>query len=191
MSEYARNVVGALVEAIVPATPDLGEEVDDAVDGDTRTPGALDAGVDEYVLNVLGDDAPVVAAVLDAAAVELVARRRREDALSLREGPRTPFASLSPRDRLRAVTLIEEGGTLPWLEERLGDDAGTLAELREVPHLLHVLVQAAYYGGATVDRERREAGDVPAWEQVGYPGPTEGYAALRGYEVDEFVEDEY
>jgi hypothetical protein len=51
--------------------------------------------------------------------------------------------------------------------------------------VLNVVTQFAYYSGLT------EGDDPLAWRQTGYPGPVDGNAAHRGYEVEAFEEDDY
>jgi hypothetical protein len=173
------------VDAVVPETPDLADR------GDEHVPGGLEAGVDELLaeafdrfeeadgpLATLGYDAvplsPVVAALLDFAGVELLARRRAEDGLRSPDEAFAggPFCRLSRRDRLRAVRLLE--------------DDGVLASVGTVNYLTQAVVtvtQLAYYSDW--------GGSEQGWEQAGYPGPSDGYAVSMGYEVDSFEEDDY
>jgi hypothetical protein len=189
--------MAALVDALIPETPELSDR------GAEHVPGGLETDMDEAVLERLNTlveahgraglvtdtmpMAPVVATLLELAAVELVVRRRGEDGL---ESPderfsRGVFSRLSREDRLRAVGLLEDEGTLARLADRL--DSASLGEVRYLAGSLQVLVAFTYYSGAAEEGEGRPLG----WRQSGYPGPAEGYAVGRGYELEAFEENEY
>ncbi len=183
---YRRGTLAALVDALVPETPELADR------GDQHVPGALATDLDERlaaafddfqevdgpVWQLLGYDALplalVVAVLLDVAALELVVRGRDEDGLGT---PREafaggPFSRLAPRDRLRALRLLE--------------DDGVLSGVGVVNYLAQAVVSVAlfgYYGDWGDSRQ--------GWDQAGYPGPADGYAVAMGYEVESFEEDDY
>lgn len=195
---YARGTFAAFVDAVVPETPDLASR------GEEHVPGGLAAGLDETLveevnglqevrggpLAALGYEttplAPIVAAMLDGAALELLARRRAEEGLSTPDEAfaRGPFCRLSRRDRLRAVRLLESEGALPALADRL--DAPGLGTVQYLSSALVSLTETLYYGELTGDGETSQG-----WRQAGYPGPSDGYAVLLGYELDAFEEDDY
>jgi hypothetical protein len=195
---YARGTLAAFVDAVVPETPDLADR------GDEHVPGGLDAGlVDVLVeeintiqpvhggpLGAMGYEttplAPVVAALLDAAAVELLLRQRAESGLQSPADAYAsgPFCRLAPRDRLRAVRMLETEGVIPALAEKL--DAPGLGTIQYLASALVALTETLYYGELTGDGETSQG-----WEQADYPGPADGYAVLLGYEVDAFEEDDY
>lgn len=203
---YARGTLAALVDAVVPETPDLADER-----GDVHGPGGLADDLDEHLVALLDDfqpvtdddplarlgyDAmplsPVVAGLLDLAALELVVRRRADG--SLARSPRDerfaggPFSRLERRDRLRAVRLLEEGGALARLDDRFHDRLPHLGLVKYLANIAVVLVQVSYYSDWGTDEA-----DLPprGWEQADYPGPAAGYAVSMGYEVEAFEEDEY
>lgn len=180
MTDRETRVLRAFADAVVPETPGLAR-----ARGAEHRDGAAAAGVGEYLRGTFGPFAGTIARALDAAAVELLVRRRNRDRLALRAVHRSPFAALSPGDRLRAVRLLEDEGSVPWLGDRLGDRLNALGELRGLGHVLNVVTQFAYYSGLT------ESGEPRAWRQTGYPGPADGNAAHRGYEVEAFEEDDY
>lgn len=196
---YTRGTFAALVDAIVPETPELEAR------GAEHVPGGLDveleteiiARVNAFqeangVLEALGYDAtpmaPVVAALLDVAAVELLVRRRAVDGLTTPDDAFSagPFSRLSREDRLRALRLLEDDGAFARLADRF--DAEQLGTIKFLASSLPILVEFVYYSETTAaDGEQRSLG----WTQAGYPGPADGYPVLLGYEVDAFEEDEY
>lgn len=195
---YASGTLAAFVDAVVPETPELAER------GDEHVPGGLDAGlVDVLVeeintiqpvhggpLGAMGYEttplAPVVAALLDAAAVELLLRRRADEGLQSPADAYAsgPFCRLAPRDRLRAVRMLETEGVIPALADRL--DAPGLGTIQYLASALVALTETLYYGELTGDGETSQG-----WAQADYPGPSDGYAVMLGYEVEAFEEDDY
>lgn len=193
---YVRGTLAALVDAVVPETPELAEL------GEEHVAGGLEAGADELlhervnqlqeadggIWGALGYETvplgPLVAALLDFAALELVVRREREDGfVSPKDAfAAGPFSRLAPRDRLRAVRLLESEGVLP----RLAEGNEQLGIVQYLAGATVVLVQFCYYTELTGDREGSQG-----WTQAGYPGPSDGYAVSMGYEVEAFEEDEY
>jgi hypothetical protein len=193
---YVRGTLSALVDAVVPETPELAEL------GEEHVPGGLEAGLDELlhervnqlqeadggIWGALGYETvplgPLVAALLDFAALELVLRRERESGFQSPDSAFSvgPFSRLAPRDRLRAVRMLESEGILPELAE----DNENLGIVQYLAGATVVLVQFCYYTELTGDDEGSQG-----WTQTGYPGPADGYAVSMGYEVDEFEEDDY
>lgn len=185
----------AVVDAVVPRTPGLGEEL-----GDEHAPGGLEIGLEIGLIEFLdgfispegtvprvaptGETAPLsaaVAAALDAAAAELVARggTRDEPDPAVLDGGGT-FAALSRRDRFRAMADMEERG---------GKYGGFVVALAAAfPAILYYSEWDGYDDFSNPPSERSFSGDVQSWEQTGYEGPTNGAAVLRGYELDEFEE---
>lgn len=183
---YARGTLAALADALVPETPGLADR------GDEYVPGALDTDVDALLVEaldgfqeadgalwrVLGYDAvplaPLVAVLLDAAAVELLVRRRAAAGLRAPDDAFAggPFSRLAPRDRLRALRLLEADGVLAG--------SGT------VNYLAQAIVSVAYFAYYSDWGDSRQG-----WDQTGYPGPADGYAVAMGYEVESFEEDDY
>lgn len=179
MIDRETRVLRAFADALVPETPGLAR-----ARGTEHRDGAAAAGVGAYLRESFGPFAGTIAGALDATAVELLVRRRNRDRVRLRAIHHSPFAALSPGDRLRAVRLLEDDGAIPRLDNRLGDRLDAPGELRGLGHVLNVVTQFAYYSGLAEDEPR-------AWRQTGYPGPVDGNAAHRGYEVESFEEDDY
>lgn len=206
---YRRATLAALVDAVIPETPALAAER-----GAEHEPGGLAAGVDEQVVEALdglhevhgplalvADAYPyaaVVAFLLDLAALELILRRRTRDRIGRRPivPSRGPFTLLSRRDRLRAVRLLESDGLLARMDDRFHERIPHLGVVRYLVQGTLTLIEFAYYSGWGLDDPAIEAGDpassaIQSWRQTGFPGPAEGYAVHRGYEVETFEENEY
>jgi hypothetical protein len=195
---YTRGTFAALVDALIPETPELEAR------GPEHVPGGLAVGLEEAVIervngfvetrgiaSLAGDAvplAPAVAMLLDTAAAELLLRRRAEDGLQSPDEPFAagPFCRLSRKDRLRALRLLEDEGIFAVLAERF--DAAALGTAQFLASSLPILVESVYYSETTADEgEARSLG----WRQAGYPGPADGYPVMLGYELDAFEENEY
>ena len=195
---YTRGTFAALVDAIVPETPELADL------GDDHVPGGLAVGLEEAVIErvngfvethglaaLAGDTvplAPLVAVLLDAAAAELLVRRRAEAGIRAPEAAFAsgPFSRLGREDRLRALRLLEAEGVLAVLSERF--DAASLGTVQFLASSLPILVEFVYYSEATAGPEEDRS---QGWRQADYPGPADGYPVLLGYEVAAFEENEY
>ena len=213
---HTRGTFAALVDALIPETPELEAR------GEVHVPGGLQAGlVDAVVARVnnfletrgLASQvtdavplAPAVATLLDVAAVELLVRRRAEDALDSPDEAfsRGAFSRLSREDRLRALRLLEEEGLIARLADRF--DAASLGAVQFLAGAMPILVEFVYYSEICADEgeeraaadgrheERRSAEQTArslGWRQADYPGPSDGYPVLLGYEVEEFEENDY
>ncbi len=197
---YTRSNVRALVEAVVPRTPELA-----ASHGEAQVPGGADVGLEEYViesfdsyqehhLGVLSTVlrrlgirnypyALLVAVLLDVVAVELLLRRKNERGVALLSLA-GPFARLAPQDRLRAVELLETGA-LDSLAARFEERLPVLGTVRFLAMGLNAFPLLGYYSEWAGETQRAN----PAWRQTGYPGPAEGYSEHMGYEVESFDDD--
>lgn len=197
-----RATFKALVDAVVPNTQELAE-----VKGSVQLYGALDLHIDEYIIWSLDHYLSIYMAVKDvnihlanvAAEVLIIAARQLiylggnkdpvNSDISKEDGE---FAALSPGDRFRAITLIEE----------LKLDAASLpVPFRFKPKLLlsttvsiillpiiGYYTEWSGYGSTRTEKpeNRRLEHFSTSWEQVGYPGPVKGYHAFRGYLVKKF-----
>ncbi|PSQ36377.1 hypothetical protein BRD11_01360 [Halobacteriales archaeon SW_12_69_24] len=195
---YTQGTFAALVDAIVPETPELRER------GEEHVPGGLDVGLEAAVVErvnnfveahglaaLAGDTvpmAPVLAALLDAAAAEILVRRRAEEGLQSPDAAFAsgPFSRLGREDRLRALRLLEDDGVVAMLSERV--DAASLGTVQFLAASLPILVEFVYYSEATAGPEEARS---QGWRQAAYPGPADGYEVLLGYEVESFAENEY
>lgn len=194
----------AVVDVVVPRTPELCEEL-----GTEHGTGGLDVGIDELLprfidefvapeaavpgidleaANVPGttteETVPLseaVAGALEAAGDALVASGDNEDDPEPgRFGPAGgAFAALSRRDRRAAMSRLEDG-----------DGRFVVALVTAFPAILYYSEASGYEDALGPPSELDlDESDLPGWEQTGYPGPADGYAALRGYEVQQFRED--
>jgi len=162
----------AFVDAIIPRTPGLAEEY-----GRIQFFGALDLHTDEYITLSLDyyyiPLAEITAEMLDVAAEQLV----------VMDG--SAFAALEPSDRLRALTLLEQ------IHIYLAD---LPIPFRDNPELILYITSAlnrftmmGYYSEwsgygstrlATPNQRKLEYFPI-SWKQIGYPGPSLWYRALR------------
>jgi hypothetical protein len=198
---HTRGTFAALVDAVVPETPALKER------GEEHVPGGLAVGLDETLVEALNNlqaaadetpfaragyetvpYSPVIATLLDIAALELLVQRNNEESISdpdeaFADGP---FSRLARRDRLRAVERLKSDGFIARLDDRFHDRIPHLGVVKYLTHGLIMLIGQAYYSEWTDD-------NYPplSWKQTDYPGPADGYAALLGYELTEFEEDDY
>jgi hypothetical protein len=194
---YTRGTFAALVDAVVPETPELADR------GEEHVPGGLAVGLETAVIERVDNFlethgaaaavsdavplAPVVATLLDITAVELLVRRRTEDGLHTpdEECSRGVVARLARADRLRALRLLEDEGVVARLADRY--DSAALGVVQFLASSLPILIEFVYYSELT-----GEDGDGSlGWEQTGYPGPAEGYAVGMGYEIEAFEENDY
>lgn len=226
----------AIIDAVVPNTQDdpvttdtVGEELDDV-----HQYGGLDTGMTGICIDILndfmspevslpkvtntGETAPLseaLAAILDVAASELIARGGNEDQPQPgRFGPAGgPFASLSRTDRFRALYDVENtanqfGDGEAQLSETVGIENGRYSRTGSfVVALAVVFPPIVYYSdmnayddftdNAPSERDfdpgkhnsaPEGVGTLLGWAQTGYPGITEGHDALEGYELNEEFE---
>jgi hypothetical protein len=200
MTGYTRTNVRALVEAVIPRTPELAES-----HGAEHVPGGRDVDLTEYVvesfngyqehhlgalsalLRRLGvrnyPYAVLVALLLDVVALELLVRRGNERPVE-RRSLSGPFARLAPRDRLRALDLLETGA-LDSLAGLADDRLPVLGTVRFLALGVNAFPLLGYYSewpGETPESN-------PGWRQAGYPGPAEGYSEHMGYEIERFTDE--
>lgn len=197
-------VFKALVDAIVPVTPELTEK-----QGSIQSFGALDSHIDEYQSWTLDHFlsliiiiksfnihlADATAEMLNIAAKQLLYMERNKIPVNTAILPeKGTFAALAPSDRFRAITLLEQ------LEDGL---ASLLIPFRNyrgfvftITVSINLLAIIGYYSewsgyGSTrmETAEKRKLEHFPTgWKQVGYPGPSKGYHALRGHLLEKFTE---
>jgi hypothetical protein len=195
-----------LTDAVLPETPELKNEL-----GPEHVPGGLAVGLDDffitYVNNLFGSRrnlrlAIPITTTLNLAALKLLARDKNESEPSIARlvslGPDDvppsrliaatgPFAMLSRRDRLQAISLLDE----VEIELLLGRNRSFEIDAGFVGQLVVGFMQMIYYSewqgyDEFMQRpsERVHPNDpsaVQSWQQTGYPGFPDGYAALRGY----------
>lgn len=181
--QHTEDTFKALVDAIIPRTSRLAREY-----GRIQYFGALDLNTDEYMILTLNNYyiplAIPTAEVLDIVAEELISLNEENTLLNFSKFPSGgAFAALTPLDRFRALTLLGE----------MEDDQANLSSQDNPEFVLSIttnlnrFTMLGYYSewsgyGST----RLEAPDKRvleyyplSWQQVGYPGPSLGYRALR------------
>lgn len=170
------NTYQALVDAIIPQTPILAYEY-----GRIQYYGALDLQVEQFVIYEL-ERYPVpmalpTAQILDAAAV-LWRRKQRY------YGP-VSFAALPPIERLSVLSMLRQESEDPEILEIISQvDPGlwrSAISMLDTYTLMGYYSEWSGYGTTKLNPpERRMLEFKPlSWLQIGYPGPSLGYRALR------------
>lgn len=192
-----RAAFEALLDAVVPNTPELAER-----QGSVQSSGAVDLNIDEYQIWTLDHylSLIIVAANLNVylanATAEMlnIAARQLIDSEDNKKPVNTAFlfeegafAALEPSDRFRAITLLEQLKVdLAGLPVPFHNNPGFVLG---IVGIISILATKGYYSewsgyGSTrleTPENRRIEHFPTGWKQVGYPGPSKGYHALRGY----------
>jgi hypothetical protein len=201
---HTEDTFKALVDAIIPQTPELAEIYEEV-----QYYGALDLRIDEFMIWELNhfrlltiNDEPFniplavpTAVMLDVAAEVLIDRQENRSLLNFTHYPGGgPFSALSPSDRFRAINLLEELTIdLNELPLPFRNNPGFIALILGAIHRFPMMgYYSEWYGYGTTrlnmpDDRVLEYPPV-SWEQVGYPGPARGYLLLSGFLIDEFTE---
>lgn len=184
-SQRTQETFQALVDAIIPRTLGLADEY-----GRIQYFGALDLHTDEYLSMSLDDYymplAKPTAEMLDVAAEQLVFMDGNNKSINFSRfmGGGT-FAAIDPSDRFRALTLLEQLKVyLADLPLPFRDNPGLV---RSITGELNRFTMMGYYSewsgyGSTrleLPNQRKLEYFPISWKQVGYPGPSLGYRALR------------
>lgn len=194
-SDHIRTTFIALVEAIVPNTPEL------AAYGAEQAAGAVELGIHDYLIWELDHnlslfvgyylaDIPMAsptAMLLNAGAAQFIAAGKAQDSQLHAVWGGGPFACLSPRDRIRVLAMLEQLDVdLGSLPPPYKDDGGLIVFI--VDYLNRGTMFGFYsewsaYGSTRLKTptERRLEYFPISWKQVGYPGVSKGYRALRGF----------
>lgn len=209
---YSRNSLDALVDALVPETPQLAEER-----GPEHEAGASRTGLADQLLEAFNQlqatgvlkqpegnapeparTAPIVAVLLDLSSLEFLLRDRNERRVRVRIGG--PFRWLHPADRRRLFDFLQEDSLLRTLVDALDDRvpyAGLVDFLLDglvTMPLLHYYSEWSGYedehNPLTPDPESFRP-PVQSWQQTTFPGQEPGYAVLLGYEVESFEENDW
>lgn len=177
----------ALVSALIPNTPDLAQTL-----GNAQVAGAKDLGVADFLVLYLDHCMSVqtgltranfplsgpTAEILNVAALHLMAQQNTSQLNATSSAPGNgPFANLSRRNRLLAITLLEQRdvdlGRLP------APFTNNAAMVDNILLRLHVGTVFGYYSEWTGYGATRTATPVrrrleffpPSWLQVKFPGP--------------------
>ena len=201
---HVKAAIGALVDAIIPNTPKLAEEL-----GSIHLFGALDLHVDKYQIWLLehflmisaGKDvsriylAQATTEMLNLAAAKLTDIKGNKEPLNFTElSEKDIFAALAPSDRFRAISLLEKFKVnitelpIPF-RNNLGFLFSIILSLTGYT-LIGYYSEWSGYGSTLLELpEKRKLEHFPVgWEQAGYPGPSKGYHALRKYFDEKFTE---
>jgi hypothetical protein len=182
--QYTDEIFKAYVDAIIPRTPGLAE-----VYGRIQYYGALDLNTDEYMIMSLNNfEFPIAsssAEMLNIAAEQLVFLDRNIRMEFSRYTGWNTFAVLPPLDRFRALTLLEDLRlNLSILPMPFQDNPGYILYTTSVLNRLALMGYYSEWSGYGSTRlqspNQRTLEYFPvSWQQVGYPGPSLGYRALR------------
>lgn len=194
---HTKATFQALVDAIVLSTPRFAVNM-----GSETAPGAVDFHVDEYMIweldhsiSLQGDLATVTfllsaptAGMLNMAAINLIATNRAKDPQNPSLFPGGgPFASLSRKDRLRAIVLLEQLDIdLYCLPVPYQNNAGLVKSMADALNRMPMFGTFSEWSGYGTTRLappdfRRLKFFPPGWIQVGYSGHAEGYRDFRGF----------
>lgn len=189
----------AYVAAIIPKSSETGEK-----QGSMQLFGALDSHIDEYEIwsldhflslniTILSFNiylANATAKMLDIAARQLIySKGNKEPINSSILLKKITFADLAPNDRFRAITLLEQNKVdLTRLPIPFRNNQGFVLAITGGIAMFATIgyyTEWSGYGSSRMDTpEKRRFEHFPVgWEQVGYPGPSMGYHAFRGYLV--------
>lgn len=172
----------ALVDAIIPRTPELAE-----IYGRIQFFGALDFYTDEFLYQMLNSFpvslAEPTAIMLNMAANQLAFINSWNAGIEYPEG--NTFASINPVDRFRTMSFLEELNLDPAeLPEPYQNNMGlTLSIALSLVGYTMLGYYSEWFGYGTTrllsPNDRRLEFYPISWEQVGYPGPSLGYRAIR------------
>ena len=175
----------AFVDAVIPRTPGLAEEF-----GRIQFFGALDLHTEEYLIYSLNyyyiPLAEPMADLLDISAEQLVIRDGNNSLMNFSKFMGgSAFAALDPSDRFRALTLLEKLNIyladlpIPFQDnpESILYNTSTLNRFT----MMGYYSEWSGYGSTRLETpEQRKLEYHPlSWKQIGYPGPSLGYRALR------------
>jgi len=175
----------AYVDAIIPRTPGLAEEF-----GRIQFFGALNLHTDEYVTLSLNyyyiPMAEPTAEMIDVAAEQLVIMDGNKSLVNFsRFMGGSAFAAIDHSDRFRALTLLEQLNI--YLADLPIPFQGNPELILYTTSALNRFTMMGYYSewsgyGSTrleTPNQRKLEYHPLSWKQIGYPGPSLGYRALR------------
>jgi hypothetical protein len=183
--QHTEKTFKALVDAIIPRTPKLAKEY-----GEVQYFGALDLYIYEYVILSLNNYnvllAKSIAKLVDAAAERLVLINQNKALRNFSEfNEKNSFIGLSVIEQFKALTLLkyftihfEKVSTL------FQDNSEFIVSIDSI--LSRYTIMGYYsewsgYGNTRLNTpNQRILESYPlSWKQIGYPGPSIGYRALR------------
>lgn len=211
---YTERTLRALCSSLIPETPGLADER-----GEQHRPGArsiaLEKNLQELFNNLNEVDAgllnryftgnptlplsTMVAVLLDLAALEYSLRRPLHGDFSVKSGAGV-FSWLSQSDRREVLDFLSEGSIINKFNELLDEYSPYSGFLKYLIRGITSMPMITYYsewdgydqdGGKRLPDPESFTGSVQGWEQAGFPGLEEGYSVFRGYEIEEFEENDY
>ncbi len=181
--QQADEIYKAFVNVIIPQTPELAEEF-----GRIQYYGALDLYTDEYLMLSLNQYyipvAVPMALTLEAAAQQLILTEGDRTNLSDRSSSNI-FGTLTPLEQLQALSLLNQLMiNIADLPEPFQNNPGFILYITSQLNMLTTMGYYSEWSGYGSTRlespnQRRLEMFPISWEQVGYPGPSLGYRALR------------
>jgi len=199
-----KSTFNALVNAIIPRTPETSEK-----QGSIQLSEAVASHTDEYeiwsldhflsldisILNFSIYLANATAKMLEMASKQLIDSKKNKEPINftilLEEGA---FAALASNDRFRAITLLEQNKVdITLLPIPFRNNPGFIFAITGGIAMFATIgyyTEWSGYGSSRMNTpEKRKLEHFPiGWKQVGYPGPSKGYHAFRGYLVEESTE---
>ncbi len=198
-----QTVFRALVDAIIPTSQELEEQ-----QASLQSLGALHVNTADYLSWSLNHNLALIlfnmklklnlanatAAMLNIAAQQLIETGKYTKPLDVSLlSEHCSFAALESSDRLRVIRLLEQQKVAPSkLPVPFHNNPDFVLAITGV---LTLLVISGYYtewsgygSTSTQAPEQRVLEHFPTgWKQVGYPGPSLGYHAFRGYLLEQFT----
>lgn len=183
--QYIRQTFQAYVDAVIPRSPVLAE-----VYGYVQYYGALDLQIEDYMIYTLNYyDIPLAnptAVMLNTIAEQVVAMNLNNELVDYsRVSEGEIFAALSPIDRFLVLTLLQRLevnlADLPMPYQNNPNLVLSIMSALERFVMLGYYSEWAGYGSTRLETpSQRILEYYPiSWMQVGYPGPSLGYRALR------------
>ena len=198
---FTKTVFEAFVEAMIQTAPPLAQKL-----FNVQYFGASELLIHEYIIWTLDHLISLLkntnyslsrqtAELLELAAHQFVLNSGNIQTLTFYKIPSNIiFSALTPEDRLRSVTLLEQltinPASLPY---PFNQNPRFVLPVIDVINRLAMFGFYSEWSGYGTTRlnppNNRNLETFPiSWIQVKYPGPSKGYHALRGYLVDRFIE---
>ena len=182
--QYTDEIFRAFVDAVIPRTPGLAQEY-----GIVQYYGALNLNTDEYLILTLNNYyTPIAyptAEMLESAAEQFAYTEGTERDKALEFIDFNVFASLAPMNRLLVINLLEQSmldiSNLPVpFQNNQGYILYITSALNQFTMMGYYSEWSGYGSTRLETPNMRKLEYFPlSWEQVGYPGPSLGYRALR------------
>jgi hypothetical protein len=214
VQQYTKRNLTALTESLVPETPRLADEI-----GPEHEAGAgeLELGdllaetfnsiqaTDLSLSNNSSEEppssqtlSPLAAVILDYGALEYYLSGNAKSYPSPSLGG--PFCWVQTRERLNVLDYLSNESVLKRIANALKDQASYFGLLDFMLDGLVTIVLMNYYsewdGYENPEDPLRPdpesfTGSVQSWKQTGFPGQKKGFNVLKGYEVDEYKENDW